>query len=117
MKFLADAHISVEMVAMLRDLGHDCTDGSSIPPRLPDLDVLQLAASKSRVVITADKDFGELVFSHGIDCPGVVLIRVELAHEKDRVAQVRSVWTTVMSRLPGSFVTVTASRVRARPLR
>jgi hypothetical protein len=54
MKFLADAHISVEMVAMLRELGHDCTDGSSIPPRLPDLDVLHLAASQGCVVITAD---------------------------------------------------------------
>jgi hypothetical protein len=26
MKFLADAHISVEMIAMLRDLGHDCLE-------------------------------------------------------------------------------------------
>jgi predicted nuclease of predicted toxin-antitoxin system len=117
MKFLADAHIGVEMVAMLRDLSHDCTDGSTIPPRLPDVEVLRRAAADGRVVITADKDFGELVFSHGIDCPGVVLIRIALADETERVAHLRSVWPTVMSRLPGSFVTVTASRVRARPLR
>jgi len=116
MKFLADAHISVEMVAMIRDLGHDCLDSSAIPARMPDIDVLRMAANDQRVVVTSDKDFGELVFVHAIPCPGVVLIRVGLAHETDRVAHIRSVWPTVLSRLPGSFLTVTASGVRARPI-
>ncbi len=116
MKFLADAHISVEMVAMLRDLGHDCLESSAIPPRMPDVDVLRMAAAEDRVLITSDKDFGELVFVHAIRCPGVVLIRVALADETDRVARFRSVWPTVLSRLPGSFVTITAWGVRARPL-
>ena len=94
MKFLADAHISVEMIAMLRDLGHVCLDSSAIPPRMPDVDGLRMAATDGRVVLTSDKDFGELVFVHAISCPGVVLIRVALAKETDRVAHVRSVWPT-----------------------
>ena len=117
MKFLADAHVSVEMVAMIRDLGHDCPDASAVPARTSDVEVLRTAAADERVVVTSDKDFGELVFVHQIPCPGVVLVRVALAHEPDRVAHVRSVWPTVMSRLPGSFVTVTESAVRARPIR
>jgi predicted nuclease of predicted toxin-antitoxin system len=116
MNFLADAHISVEMIAMLRDLGHDCPDAAAIPARMPDVDVLRMAANDDRVVITSDKDFGELVFVHSIPCPGVALIRVALADESDRVSFVRSVWPTVMSRLPGSFITITTSGVRARPL-
>lgn len=116
MKFLADAHISIELIGMLRELGHDCLDSSAIPPRLPDVDVLQSAAADGRVVITSDKDFGELVFVHAIPCPGVVLIRVALANETDRVAFIRSAWPLVLSRLPGSFVTITRSGVRARPL-
>lgn len=116
MKFLADAHISVEIVAMIRKLGHDCLDAEAIPLRMPDVDVLRMAASNGRAVVTADKDFGELVFIHAIACPGVVLIRVALADESDRVAYVRSVWPTVMSRLPGSFITITTSGVRARPI-
>jgi len=116
-KFLADAHVSVEMVAMIRGLGHDCADASAIPPRMPDVDVLRMAADDGRVVVTADKDFGELVFVHQIACLGVVLVRVSLADETDRVARVRSVWATVLSRLPGSFVTITACGVRARPIR
>jgi predicted nuclease of predicted toxin-antitoxin system len=116
MKFLADAHVSVEMIAMIRGLGHDCLDSSAIPPRMQDVDVLRMAAGEGRIVVTSDKGFGELVFIHRIACPGVILIRVALADETDRVARVRSVWPTVLSRLPGSFVTITASRVRARPI-
>lgn len=116
MKFLADAHISMEMVAMIRDLGDECLDSSAIPPRMPDVDVLRKAESEGRVVITSDKDFGELVFVYGISCAGVVLIRVALADEADRVAYVRSIWPTVLSRLPGSFITITLSGIRARPM-
>jgi predicted nuclease of predicted toxin-antitoxin system len=117
MNFLADAHISVEMVSMIRSLGHTCLDASAIASRMPDVDVLQMAASDGRIVVTADKDFGELVFVHGIDCSGVILIRVALAEETDRVDYVRSVWPTVISRLPGSFVTITSSGIRIRPIR
>jgi len=116
MKFLADAHISVEMVAMIRDQGDECLDSSAIAPRMPDVDVLRKAEAEGRVVITSDKDFGELVFVHQIRCPGVVLIRVALANETDRVTYVRSVWATVHSRLPGSFITITLGGVRARPM-
>ncbi len=116
MKFQADAHVSIELVAMLRDLGHDCSDSSMIPPRMQDVDILRRAEAEVRVVITSDKDFGELVFVHAIRCPGVVLLRVALADESDRLARVRSAWPTVLSRLPGSFVTITNSGVRARPL-
>jgi predicted nuclease of predicted toxin-antitoxin system len=116
MRFLADAHVSVQMVTMLRDLGHDCLDSSAIPPRMQDVEVLRFAAAENRIVITSDKDFGELVFVHKIACPGVVLIRIALADEKDRVERVRSVLPLVLSRLPRSFITITAGTVRARPI-
>src|SRR4051812_33334036 len=99
------------MVAMIRALGHDCSDASVIPSRMPDIDVLRMAADQDRVVVTSDKDFGELVFLHHIPCPGVILIRINLPNESDRVAHVRSVWPIVMSRLPGSFITITLAGV------
>ena len=116
MKFQADAHISIEMVALIRSLGHDCRDATAIPPRLPDVDVLRRAADEQRIVITADKDFGELVFVHQIACPGIILVRIALANETDRVARLESAWPIALSRLPGSFVTVTATTIRARPI-
>lgn len=67
------------------------------------------------MVVTADHDFGELVFLHRIHAPGVVLLRLPQANEPDRVASVERVWPLVLSRLPGHFITVSTG-VRARPL-
>lgn len=116
MRFQADAHISVEMVSMIRALGHDCADASTIAPREPDVSILHRAAAENRVVLTADKDFGELVFAHAIACPGVILIRLAATDEADRVERVRSVWPMILSRLPGVFVTVSPAGVRVRPI-
>lgn len=116
MKFLADAHVSAELVAMIRAFGNDCSDASAIPPRMKDVDILRMATAGQRVVVTIDKDFGELVFNLGIPAVGVVLIRLSSSDEPERVERLRDVWPIVMSRLPGTFVTVTDSRVRGRPL-
>jgi predicted nuclease of predicted toxin-antitoxin system len=83
---------------------------------MSDVDDLKMAADDGRVVVTSDKDFGELVFVHRLAYPGVILIRIALADESDRVSYLRSVWPAVMSRLPGFFVTVSVGSVRARPI-
>ena len=116
MRFQADAHISVEIVDLLRRLGHDVLDAAAIPPRKADVDILRDAAADDRVVVTADKGFGDLVFLHAIPSPGVVLVRLPMPDERDRVAHLGQCWPAVMSRLPGHFVTVTAFGVRARPI-
>lgn len=41
MKFLADAHISLGMVDLLRRLGHDVRGPETIPPRLSDVEILR----------------------------------------------------------------------------
>jgi predicted nuclease of predicted toxin-antitoxin system len=71
MKFLADAHISRAMVNYLLGLGHDVLHIAALSPRMSDSNILKLAAAESRVVITADKDFGELCFLRLIPCIGV----------------------------------------------
>jgi predicted nuclease of predicted toxin-antitoxin system len=116
MKFQVDAHISTEVVAMIRRLGHDCNDASSIPIRLPDVDLLRQAAQQNRVVVTADKDFGELVFVHRIRCPGVILLRVNAPDEHAVVEHLEPIWPAILSRLPGSFITVTSQSTRVRPI-
>ena len=47
---------------MLTDLGHDVLSAREIDPRATDEALLALANRERRVLITEDKDFGELVF-------------------------------------------------------
>lgn len=116
MRFLADANVGRAVVAMIRSLGHDCRDGTTLPARMADAEVLQLAATEGRILVTSDKDFGELVFRLGVVTPGVVLIRIQARTEAERAEILLRWWPRIEGRLPGSFVTVGERSVRVRPL-
>lgn len=62
MKFLADANIGRLICDFLEARGHDVLRASSFPPGTPDHEILRVAVADGRVVLTSDKDFGELVF-------------------------------------------------------
>jgi predicted nuclease of predicted toxin-antitoxin system len=116
MNLLGDAHVSTAMVEMLARHGHSCSSAASLPPGLTDIEVYALAAQQNCVILTHDKDFGELVFVHKLRPPGVLLLRIHAATEAERVARVEELLPDIEKLLPGNFVTVTRSRLRWRSL-
>lgn len=75
MRLLLDANISVRIVAPLTQMGHDVISQHTEDPNADDEVILQHAFRDKRVVVTYDKDFGELVFKHGAGYYGVILLR------------------------------------------
>ena len=71
MQFAIDACVPAQLAAGLRTLGADVTLASG-RPAMPDDEVLSGSVSHDRVLITSDKDFGELVFRDGKAAVGVV---------------------------------------------
>ena len=77
MKILADENFPKLAVDALRMLGHDVIWISSNSPGICDADVLNKAAAEGRLLITFDKDFGELFFQDGMSSSaGIVLFRI-----------------------------------------
>ncbi|HEY7065248.1 MAG TPA: DUF5615 family PIN-like protein [Chloroflexota bacterium] len=77
MKFLLDESADLRLSARLRDLGHDVESVvADYQSSLPDSQVLSIAHRERRVLITNDKDFGELVFRHRQPHSGVILFRL-----------------------------------------
>ena len=103
------------MVEALRRLGHDVTWVRLDAPGSLDERVLAQASSEERVLVTADKDFGELAFRHRLPAAsGVILLRVRGTAEARTAAVVaalgaRENWT-------GQFAVITNDRVRLTPL-
>ncbi len=62
MRFLADESCDFLVVRALRDAGHDVTAVAQISPAASDSDVLALARSESRILLTEDKDFRVLAY-------------------------------------------------------
>ncbi len=78
-KFLLDANLSPQTSAYLSDTFHfDVSDLQSRQQgNLPDEDVVLLACAERRVIITFDKDFGEIYYLRERGKVGVIVLRIE----------------------------------------
>ena len=76
MRVLVDESTGAAVVAYLRARGHDVLAVAETMPQATDTAVLAQAASDSRLVVTNDKDFGELAFRSGQAHAGVLLLRL-----------------------------------------
>ncbi len=74
MRFIVDKSTGQAVVQYLRDAGHDVQAVAEVMLQATDIDILKHAAAEDRIVITNDKDFGELVFRSGQAHAGVVLL-------------------------------------------
>jgi len=93
MRFLLDESAEFKIAAFLENEGHDVTAiAHDYPNALSDREVLRIAHAEQRVLITNDRDFGELVFLHQVPHHGVVYFRLPLdttaAQKIDRLRQI-----------------------------
>ena len=115
MQFLADESCDFNFVRALRTAGHDVHAVVDISPRAKDPDVIRLALQESRVLLTEDKDFGQLVFASGAKSAGVILLRYVVAA---RQAVVQLLLETVRDKgeqLHQCFTVVEPGKVRFKP--
>ncbi|MDP2844817.1 MAG: DUF5615 family PIN-like protein [Candidatus Methanoperedens sp.] len=76
MNFLADENVDRQIVERLRHEGYDVRYIAETDAGISDDEVLDLANREESLLLTADKDFGELVFRLRKITIGVVLIRL-----------------------------------------
>jgi predicted nuclease of predicted toxin-antitoxin system len=77
MRFLLDESADARLVPYLRANGHDVTSlVTDYPAGLPVPDVLATAVREQRILITNDRDFGDLVFLQEQPHVGVILFRL-----------------------------------------
>ena len=84
MNLFADEGVDRPVVERLRQDDHDVMYVAELAPSIPDEEVLREANGRSAVLVTADKDFGELVFRQGAMHSGVVLLRLAGLDERDQ---------------------------------
>ena len=66
-----------------------------VPRHLSDEEILRNAVVEGRIVITADKDFGELIFRLGLKAEGIILLRIDVARETERFAVFQRFWPQI----------------------
>jgi predicted nuclease of predicted toxin-antitoxin system len=76
MRILADQDVYQMTTDKLTEWGHDVITARSLDmQKAPDEEILRAAKKARRLLITRDKDFGELLFLKEKDTAGVILLR------------------------------------------
>ena len=115
-RLLANENVPRVAIAALRAAGHDVLWAGEEFPTTADADVLARAVADARVLVTLDKDFGELAVRRGLPATsGVVLLR--LPPVPDLVARVLVGLFEDGPRGVGKLLVVEEGRIRERDLR
>lgn len=78
MKYLADENLGIKVVKLLRNLGVDIVSVADLASfGIKDPKVFSLASKEDRILITLDRDFGELVFKQKLAHTGVIFLRLK----------------------------------------
>jgi predicted nuclease of predicted toxin-antitoxin system len=112
MRFLADESCDFAVVRALRASGHDVKAVVELALGAPDDAVLELAVQDRCVLLTEDKDFGQLVFAAGASNTGVIFIRYPASARTTLPQVILDLVEREQARLTGSFIVVQPSRIR-----
>jgi predicted nuclease of predicted toxin-antitoxin system len=117
MRLLANENIPLGAVVALRIYGHDVLWIREISPGITDVEVMALGHREERILVTFDKDFGELAFcTKQPPACGIILFRIPMissayiAKALVKVIGSRDDWG-------GHFAVVEEDRIRIKPLK
>lgn len=112
MKFFTDENIGFLVIKPLRKQGFDIRSILEISPGSKDTEVLSLANKENRILITTDKDFGELVYAQKLIHAGVILLRLKNDSSKNKIKVLRNLFTAHGEKLAKAFTVLQDNRVR-----
>ena len=114
MNFLADENIDQQIVGRLRDDGHSVLYIAELNPSISDSEVLDLANKENALLITADSDFGELVFRQRRLTAGVVYIRLGNYSSEQKASVIAEAIREHGEEFVNSFVVISTNSIRIR---
>jgi len=114
MHLMADECINRRIVDRLRGEGHDVLYVAELTPSISDEMVLERANHENSLLLTSDKDFGELVFRQNRISTGVILVRLAGLSPNEKAKIVSSVIRKYSKELYRSFTVVSPGIIRIR---
>lgn len=115
-KFLANVNIEKPIIDYLIKNGYDTKWVTNVDKRMPDNEVCSLANSEERVILTNDKDFGEIVFLQKKISRGIVLLRIKGQDSFQKIQLLSKLLDKYADKVINHFVVVTQEKFRFIPL-
>jgi len=114
--FLADEGFSFQITSLLREKGYNVKWIGEISPGVSDRVVCDIAEKDQRIILTDDKDFGELAVRYKLKAVGVVLLRISASLKVLRLKRVLELLEKFPGKLKGYMVVIDSEKFRFRKL-
>jgi predicted nuclease of predicted toxin-antitoxin system len=113
-RLLIDENVSPIIGLALRAAGHDVIAAADVCAGAPDDDVVRLSIAEERIIVSEDKDFGDLVFRLRLRPPGVILVRLSGRLPAEKAARLVDVLKG--ENADDCILVIEPRRTRRRPL-
>ena len=115
MVFLADENFQIDSVIILRVAGFEVDSIQESSPSLDDISILDLAVTSSSVLLTFDRDFGDLIFNHQLPAPReIVYFRFNPLTSEEPARMLLDLIPEV--KFEGNITVITRGNIRQREL-
>lgn len=115
MQFLANENFPLPSIVLLRKAGYSVSSVAELFPGLSDREVIKKAQEGNFVILTFDKDYGELLFKYGNERPpGVVFFRYKGESPDEVGSLLKSLLGSQKLKLRGHFTVIEKEGVRQR---
>ncbi|HET7273809.1 MAG TPA: DUF5615 family PIN-like protein [Longimicrobiaceae bacterium] len=116
-QFLADENLPLLSIQMLREAGYSVEAVAEFAAGVEDAEILRHAVEHGQIVMTFDRDFGELIYHRNAPVPpGVIYLRIVARSPKDPGQVLLNLLNIDGLELIGRFTVVERERIRQRPL-
>src|SRR5688572_8560261 len=116
MRFLLDENVDLPLADYLNEQGHDATAVARDYARsIKDQEVLEIARAEGRILITNDKDYGDLIYRQQLEHTGVIFFRLRGESIPAKIARLEEVLADHADDLAdAAYIVVTDRRIRVR---
>lgn len=111
-KFIADVNIEKPIIDYLSENSYDIKWIPDYNCEIPDEELLKLANKEKRILITNDKDFGEIVFLQKRLSAGVILLRIKEQRTEDKVLLIEKLLQDYSDKILKHFIVITKEKFR-----
>ncbi len=112
MKFLVDECVGPAVAKWLKEKGYDAISIYDFEPGIDDQSVLKKAIQENRILITCDKDFGEMVFKSKLTHSGIILLRLFDERPTNKIFILEKLIKSYSNELEHNYVVSTEITVR-----
>lgn len=116
MRFLANENFPITSIKVLRRYGYDVISVSEDFPSIEDSEILLYSQQEKCIILTFDRDYGELIYHYRFFSLGVVYFRFQPEYPEEPAEQLLQILNLGEIEILNKFTVVERDRIRQRKI-